>query len=181
MGKRVWKSGTGNYPNNVCNYLLNSSLMYRVRIPSDSRELNILWKDVTKTLPEFVVDVVQLVFEERKTFKQTAKIVKCSPTTVRRLVHRLYSFVNKDGYAMQHMWHWAVEKGYVHTLHRNVLLTTYELFGAKDMTRDDVIDFYDYLVKGFTMHEIHKVMNVRLAVLMRLYDAAMDMEEGVRG
>ena len=178
MAKQLWKRGTGNYPNNVVTYLLNSSPMYYVEIPNDTRELNLLWKSVTAALPRFVKDIVELVFEERLTLKQTARTMATSATTTRNIVKRLYSWVNKDGYAMQALFNWAVKKGYVTTITQEAVLTAHALFMAEsDISQIQALQFYTLLSNGCTIYDAQKQLGVRLGILYRLYYKAVEIQK----
>lgn len=176
MAKQLWKTGTGNYPNNVVNYLLNTSPMHYVRIPTDNKDMRLLWQNVTKTLPQFIKDTIELVFDEQLTLKQTAYRTHVSPTTTRRVIRRLHSWLNKDGFAMQQLYNYAVRKGYVYTIDKNDILKAHKLFmSVEDITEAEAMMFYTYLQNGLLINEIHKLIGVRTAVLMRLYNKAVEL------
>ena len=177
MAKQLWQHGTGNYPNNVVNYLLNSSPMYCVKIPDASKELRLLWNSVTEKLPKFVVSVVEFVFDERWTLKIAARRVGASPTTVRRIVRRLYSWVNKDGYSMQALFNWATEKGYVTTITADSVKEAHRLYmNVDDISAWDAAQFYTLLSNGYTLHDAHKTLGVRMGILIRLYNKAVEVQ-----
>lgn len=178
MAKQLWKQGTGNYPNNVVTYLLNSSPMYYVEIPKDTKELRLLWESVTRTLPAFVKDIVQLVFDEQFTLKQTAVKMNTSITTTRGIIKRLYSWVNKDGYAMQVLFNWAVQRGYVTTITQDSVLEAQKLYMAEaDISAVQALMFFQMLQNGCTIYDARKQLGVRLGILIRLYNKALEVQK----
>lgn len=176
MARHLWKTGTGNYPNNVVNYLLNTSPLYYVSIPGDTRELRLLWQSVTKTLPPFIRDAIELVFDEQFTLKQTARRIGVSATTTRNIVRRLHSWLNKDGFAMQQLYNYAMSKGYVYTITDKDLKAAWKMFmNPEDISEADVVQFYNYLKNGLLIGECAKLLGVRAAVLMRLYNKSVEI------
>ena len=178
MAKQLWKHGTGNYPNNVINYLLNVSPMYYVYIPEDSRELRMLWEGVSKKLPPFVKATIEMVFDEQFTLKQTARRIGASATTTRRIVRRLHSWLNKDGFAMQPLYNYAVSKGYVYSITMDDIKEAWaKFFDPKDISEADAVQFMMYLERGLLISDCAKLIGVRLAVLTRLYYKAIEINK----
>lgn len=176
MAKQLWKTGTGNYPNNAVNYLLNTSPMHYVRIPTDNKEVRMLWQSVTKTLPPFIKETIELVFDEQFTLKQAATRTHVSATTTRRVVRRLHSWLNKDGFAMQQLYNYAVKNGYVYTIEQADILKARELFLSKEeITEAEATQFFYFLKDGLLINEIHKIIGVRTATLLKLYNKALEM------
>lgn len=176
MARHLWKTGTGNYPNNVINYLLNTSPLYHVYIPEDGRELRLLWQSVTKTLPPYYREAIELVFDEQFTLKTTARAIGVSATTARNVVRRLHTWLNKDGFAMQPLYNYASLKGYVYFVTEDDMRKAWkEFMNHEEISELEAIQFYHYLEKGLLIHECGKLLAKRTALLMRLYNKAIEM------
>lgn len=172
--KKVCDFGTGEYPNNVCNYLLGQNLLLHVEIPESGDKLQRLWKDIMRNIPQYMAETIEYVFEEKFTYKETGKARNVSASTVRTDLRRIYNAVRADGYLLQPLWAWAYSKGYVKELQQEDVNYAREHFGFEDEISElQAFVMYEGLKSGMKMQALAKRMGCKIALVNRFYQACV--------
>lgn len=105
--------GSGVYPNNVCNYLLNRDPLWYTFIPaSEDEKLKYFWGRIERKLPERTKRIIELMFIDGLTFEQIGKILYTTSTCVRNTLWEIYYLIDEHGIIIHHMLQWSIQQGY---------------------------------------------------------------------
>lgn len=171
MGKlRVIDYGTGKYPNNVCNYLLNQDTVWRTYIPEEGNvELEKHWKRIESRLSEEMQKAIGYMFVDGYTFEEAGELLYTTGTTVRNELFKILQMMDEGGFILQSLLVWSMKQGYSKRITKEALLDAWCAGKGKSLSKNEVIQFYEMLNVGKSVTYCAKTLGRSTATLQKVY------------
>lgn len=171
MGKlRGIDYGTGKYPNNVCNYLLNQDTVWRTYIPEEGNvELEKYWKRVESRLSEEMQKAIKYMFIDGYTYDEVGQLLYVTGVTVRNELFKIFQMIDEGEFILQPLLVWSMKQGYSKRITKEALLDAWRAGKGKSLSRNEVIQFYEMLDSGKSVTYCSKVLGKSTATLQQIY------------